>query len=66
MIYEAEAGENIYSAIKESKTLLRQSDTMYGTLKFNDISIPICYNSAVEDVETIYHLLRRIEQLENK
>lgn len=62
-IFEAEAGENIYSAAQRVKNKTHQVFLPYATLVFNGISIPISHQSYVSDIAVIYNLKSRFRQL---
>jgi hypothetical protein len=61
MMY-AEAGDNIYSAIRKVQSSLLSGED-YQDLSFNDISIRVAKNSNINDLTTIYNLKHQILRL---
>jgi hypothetical protein len=61
--FEAEAGENIFSAVKRCCQLLYIQGISFGYLTFNGIRIMFSVGSNPDDIVTIYNLKTRLRQL---
>lgn len=62
-IFEAEAGENIFASVGRVTRKLRAGGWNYGFLTFNGIKLTVYPDSQLEDMECIYRLKCRLQQL---
>lgn len=66
MIYEPNKGIAFYDAVKELKTILKDSKSAYRMMLFNDIHVTVSVDSNPDDIATIYDLKHEIRRLKNK
>jgi hypothetical protein len=63
MTIEAQAGEWVGTFFERVKEELKTSDDFYQTVRFNDVSIKISWDSNVDDLLTIYDLKCQLNRL---
>ncbi len=63
MIYEAEKGMAFYDVVKECKKQLKNSNSTYKQILFNEIYVTVSIDSNDDDIATIYDLKREIKML---